>query len=402
MTRKMKDSGVEWIGEIPEGWELGRTWQAFKVNKVIAGDQADKFPRLSLSNAGVIERDKYDGKGESPADYGTYQIIPKHQFVFNFMGLEQDAIYRRVGIAPITGLVSAGYMEAEYSAERVDPLYGYYLFRYMENDQIFKQYGTGIRSNLNKKQFLNIPFLYPALNEQKEIARLLDDKVKKIDDIIAETQQSIEELKKYKQALITEVVTKGLDANVEMKDSGIEWIGTIPVSTKLRKIKTFLKVKNGKEIKEDTGEISVYGSGGAFKKTNEIIYDRASVLFGRKGTIGKPLLVKEPFWTVDTMFYTQIMETLVELKWVYYLFTVLPWEYHTTQTALPSIVGTDVENIKVPYVSLRNQKKIVDYLDKKTDQIDSLIMTKQQVVFEYQKYKNMIIYEYVTGKRYIK
>ena len=104
----MKDSGVEWIGEIPESWEISKVRRGFRVSKTIAGDKANELPRLSLSNAGVLERPKYDGFGESPADYATYQIIQVGQFVFNFMGLEQDSLYRRVGISPMTGLVSAG------------------------------------------------------------------------------------------------------------------------------------------------------------------------------------------------------------------------------------------------------------------------------------------------------
>lgn len=408
----MKDSGVEWIGEIPEEWETRRLKYILSERKE-KNDPIVTKNILSLSvEKGVFPyAEKTGGGNKAKEDLTAYKVTHPEDIVLNSMNILAGA----VGLSKYTGVVSPVYYTLYSEKKEIDINYYYLLFQTqafqksllgLGNGIMMKESSNGklntIRMRIPMDKLNSVILPIPDIETQNRIVDKLNSKLKVIDDIIAETQQSIEELKKYKQALITEVVTKGLDANVEMKDSGIEWIGTIPVSTKLRKIKTFLKVKNGKEIKEDTGEISVYGSGGAFKKTNEIIYDRASVLFGRKGTIGKPLLVKEPFWTVDTMFYTQIMETLVELKWVYYLFTVLPWEYYTTQTALPSIVGTDVENIKVPYVSLRNQKKIVDYLDKKTDQIDSLIMTKQQVVFEYQKYKNMIIYEYVTGKRYIK
>ncbi|MDG6143221.1 restriction endonuclease subunit S [Lactococcus formosensis] len=222
---KMKDSGVEWIGEIPEDWDIGKVNRALKHVKEVAGDKHGLYPRLSLAKSGVIERPKYDGNGQAPADYNTYQIVPKQQFVFNLMGLEQDSDYRRVGVPEKSGPLSSGYVRMDNNSDVLNVKYGYYYFLTLESYRIFNAYGTGIRSTLNGKQLEKLPLILPAIDEQQKIADFLDSKIALIDQIIADTKRSIEELKAYKQSLITETVTKGLDPNVPMKDSGVEWIG---------------------------------------------------------------------------------------------------------------------------------------------------------------------------------
>ncbi|EMF0275380.1 restriction endonuclease subunit S [Enterococcus hirae] len=409
MNRKMKDCGVGWIGEIPESWELRKLKYILderkeKNNPVIT----DNILSLSIEKGVFPYSEKTGGGNKAKDDLTAYKVARPNDIVINSMNILAGA----VGISNYTGAVSPVYYTLYSSSSSVNIKYYYYLFLTETFQKSLLGLGNGImmkesangklntirmRISMDKLASLYLPIL--SYQEQERIVKRIDSFVKRIDAIISETQQSIDELKKYKQALITETVTKGLDKNVEMKDSGIEWIGQVSKQSTLKRIKSFLKVKNGKEIENDGGEIPVYGSGGIFKWTDEVIFNKPSVLFGRKGTIGKPLFVENPFWTVDTMFYTDIDTRVAEPMWVYYVLNILPWDYYSTQTALPSIVGSVIENIKVPYTGLHEQRKIVSYLNGKIKSLDNLIQKKEQMIIGLMEYKNAEIYEYATGKK---
>lgn len=196
-----------WLGFVPKTWKIERVGRALRYRKDIAGDRHVCYPRLALSKEGVVERAKYDGKGQSPADYNTYQIVPAGQFVFNLMGLEQDSDYRRVGIPRTTGLLSSGYVRMDVNDDVLYSQFGYYYFLMFENQRVFNAYGNGIRSTLNGKQLEQLPLLLPPLSEQREIASFLDNKMEKIGHIIHKKHRLIVDLKSYKDSLIYEVVT---------------------------------------------------------------------------------------------------------------------------------------------------------------------------------------------------
>lgn len=425
MTRTMKDSGIEWIGEIPEDWNIEYSKRAFQVDKNIAGSQADEYPRLSLSNQGVIERSKYTGGGESPADYATYQIIPEGEFVFNFMGLEQDSVYRRVGIAPISGLVSAGYMKAIHNPKVINAQYGYYFFRFMEQDQLFKPYGTGIRSNLNKQQFLSIPLLLPPLSEQEKIASILDEKVARIDAIIADTKQSIEELKKYKQSLITETVTKGLDKDVSMKDSGIEWIGQIPEDWEVVKLKYLLNTdlqygvnKPGviyTETKpryiritdiDDNGNLKVEDKQSYIEEDFEkYLIKKRDILIARSGaSVGKSYLHKNDGQFVFAGYLIKIECNLSKIlpEFLYYYLNSSNFslwkKFISTSSTIENIAADKYKELPIIVPNINYQLTILNFLDSKTQRINQMIQNKEALIAKYEEYKKSIIYEYVTGK----
>ena len=186
-----------------------------------------------------------------------------------------------------------------------------------------------------------------------------------------------------------------------MKDSGVQWIGLIPDDWETEVLKNFVKVNNGKEIEKEEKEYSenaipVYGSGGIFKYTNEYLFTGKSVMFGRKGTLGKPLYVDDTFWTVDTMYYLTAKEN-VDMKYIYYQLSAFDWIPFITQTALPSIVASEVVSTKFPFPqSISQQKKIADFLDKKCSEIQSAIDNTKQTIEEYKKLKQAVITKAVT------
>lgn len=391
LTKKMKDSGIKWVGEIPEDWLLV------------------KYKRFAKSGMGVtlLKSDLLDR--ETADSIPVYSATQENEF---FGYTENKKLLLECGdlVIPARGNSIGHIKVVDKTATSTQTTIYSKVFSNEINIMFLKYCSDGLKDNWFKfddtaipqitvNQVNNNPVPYPSLKEQEKIVKILNKITQKVDNILKQTQQSIKELKKYKQSLITEAVTKGLDPNVEMKDSGVEWIGAIPSRWGLNQIKTVAKVMNGKKIETDDGHIPVFGSGGVFKYTNTKLYDRESVLFGRKGTIGKPLIVNQPFWTVDTMFYTHIFENRAFPKWLYYILISLPWDVYSTQTTIPSIVGSEIESIRIPVPAIEEQQQIVQYLDNKISTIDRLIEDKTKVIEELENYKKSLIYEYVTGKK---
>ncbi|WP_449403870.1 restriction endonuclease subunit S [Exiguobacterium artemiae] len=222
------------------------------------------------------------------------------------------------------------------------------------------------------------------------------------ESIIKNKEKLIDLLKEQRQSIITESVKKGLNSNVKMRDSDIDWIGEIPKHWETKRLKYCFKVMNGKEIEieldiNDKLGINVYGSGGLFKKTSQMLFEGESVLFGRKGTIGKPLYVNDSFWTVDTMYYTKFYKDS-HPKWFFYLLLVYPWDMIITKTALPSVVGSDVANTVCAVPPLKEQVAIAKYLTLKDDEYFNLFNNINSQIKKLKEYRQALIYEAVTGK----
>lgn len=184
----------------------------------------------------------------------------------------------------------------------------------------------------------------------------------------------------------------------KMKESGVDWIGTIPTHWKVSAGKRLAVVYSGKAIDGDgtVGEINVYGSGGAFKKTNVAMYSGEAVIFGRKGTIGKPLYVNDDFWAVDTIYYAVSSEDRALVKYLYYFLKVFDWEPYITHTAVPSIVANEVFEASFVQPPLDEQALIVSYLDANCGRIDEIINEAKASIVECEQWKASVIYEGVT------
>lgn len=190
----------------------------------------------------------------------------------------------------------------------------------------------------------------------------------------------------------------GYKAYPEYKESGIEWLGKVPTGWEVRRLKFMAAIQNGrdyKEVESDEG-FPVIGSGGQFTWASNFLYEGESVLFGRKGTINKPLHINSRFWTVDTMFYS-IIQPSVFGRYLYYSSTIIHYEKLATQTALPSITQHDLGNYWLCHPSLDEQKNIANFLDHNTKQIDRLIEKKQELIAKLHEQRTAIINQAVTG-----
>jgi type I restriction enzyme S subunit len=390
-----KNSSVEWLGEIPEHWEVLANKHIFSLKKNQVGKKSDDYDLLSLTLKGVVVRNLENG-GKFPAEFDTYQEVKKGDFVFCLFDVEETP--RCVGLSDFDGMITGAYTVMEPN-ENFDKRFLYHYYLNLDADKRMKPLYTGLRNTISKDNFFAFKTFVPPLKEQTKIAEFLDDKATKIEDAIAIKEQQINLLKERKQILIHKAVTQGLNPNVKLKDSGVDWIGEIPEHWEVKRLKHCLNINNGsdyKHIQTDEG-YPVIGSGGQFAYASEYMYDGEVVFLGRKGTIDKPLYFKGKFWAVDTMFYANTKNGNI-VKFLYYLATTLPFSYYSTATALPSMTQSDLNNHPISRPPIDEQKKIVEYIENATNKIDTAIILKQQEIEKLKEYKSSLINSVVTGK----
>ncbi|EAK4448132.1 hypothetical protein CYI58_00750 [Campylobacter upsaliensis] len=381
-----KPSSIKWLGEIPKHWEVTKFKYFYRSNMgetILTQDlETDGIPVYSAT-----EEDKFFGKIKNPVN-----ILNVNDFVIPARGtIGAIKIVKEKSTCTQTTIFSKQFKD-------INPYYVYYfLLGYRKF--LFEFIQTAI-PQITISQVNENPIILPPLQEQKEIAEFLDSKCEKIQNYIDKKQNLITLLQEKKQALINEVVTKGLNPNIEFKNSDIEYLGLIPHHWEVRRMKFMASIHNGREqteIADENGIYPIYGSGGILGKSMYFIYDKPSVLLGRKGTIDKPLFVEEPFWTIDTMFYTSISKIVLP-KYFYYLCLTIDFQFYISGSAIPSMTQYDLANISFALPPLQEQKQIANFLDEKCEKINSAIEKTKRQIELIKEYKNTLINEAVCGR----
>lgn len=426
----MKYSGVEWIGEIPEDWEI--TTYRRLLNRRKEYDDQDKQV-LSLTIQGV--KVKNENYGKMAEDFTGHQIVKQGDLVFTPRDFDATPILS--GIAPCDGCISNLYfvLYPHNISETFIPFINYFMWGVKWGGDIWKRLSYGMRFSYNFQQFGALPIAVPPIDTQRRIADFLDDKCGKIDRYIEKQQQIIDKLKEYKQAVITETVTKGLDPDVPMKDSGIEWIGMIPEHwgvAKLANLFTFLggyafnsdlyvsetenlivRIGNVKNDRLLFDANPVYISDDLAEQVIKFKLQCGDILFTMTGTKGK-----------RDYFYTLILDNFhIQTKNLYLNQRVgcfrkkahIHAEYYNyllkdnrildsiflyeTGTANQGNLGIDsINRTKVHLPPYDEQIMIANYLKEKCSRIDAVIAKKEVAINKSTEYKKSLIYEAVTGK----
>lgn len=222
--REMKDSGVEWIGEIPDDWEIIANKHLMKKVKNIRTQYTGEDV-LSLTMRGVIVRDLDNPSGKMPATFDGYQFVEAGNLLMCLFDI--DVTPRCIGLIKNDGVCSPAYSQFKLGTI-ADASYYYYYYLNLDNTKELLHLAKNLRHSLTEEQLGAVPTVLPPMKEQQKIAFFLDEKLAQVETLIANVQKQIEKLKAYKQSLITEVVTKGIDPTVPMKDSCIDWIGEMP------------------------------------------------------------------------------------------------------------------------------------------------------------------------------
>lgn len=410
---KYKESGVDWIGEIPESWETQRLKLVLKERNE-SNDPVKTDFILSLTNdRGVIPySEKGDIGNKAKDDISGYKLAYPNDIVLNSM----NVVIGSVGISNYFGAVSPVYYMLNKRNEKDDIRYYNYIFQSKEFQNKLKGYGNGIleiRMRIPMIKLNSIKLPVPSSEEQKKIADLLDKKCLQIDELISVQEQESEKLKEYKTAVITKAVTKGLDDSVAMKDTGIAWIGEIPEHWNCDRLKFFYRNRNEKFDGSDVPYFALENveswsgvyidSDSEYDKTQSNMVYAGDVVFGKlRPYLAKSLLVKEKQCCSSefAIFYDK-KETSAE--YLHYLM-LSHWfvnivDSSTYGTKMPRANIEFIKNMVIPYPSYDEQKSICDWIKVRLAQINDLIAIKNKKIEELKTYKKSMIYEYVTGKR---
>ena len=434
MSREMKQSGVPWIGEIPKTWEIRKVKDVF-VRKNEKAHQ-DYPVILSLARAGVKVRDVSTNEGQMAESYYDYNPVEPFDLLVNPMDLYSGA---NCSMSLVSGVISPAYVNLRAKGGACSRFYDYY-FKTQYWSMAFFAHGKGIsfdnRWTLGVDTLFryNVPF--PSVLEQQKIASFLDKKCSEIDEMIALQEKIVEELKAYKQSVITEAVTKGLNPDVPMKDSGIEWIGEIPDDWGVMKfhricsvITDFVASGSFESLRVNvpyldspdyamlvrTVDLSCKGRSSEKVYISKHSYDflRNSNLFGGEvvlpnigASVGDVYIVPTLYERMSLAPNSIMFKTNFNDKFFYYYFYSLVGKqsiYNIAQsTAQPKFNKTELRELRVCCPPLTIQDKIVNYLDNKCTEIDNLISIKLSKIDSLKEYKKSIIYEYVTGKKEVK
>lgn len=409
--REMKDSGIEWVGAIPQDWKTDRLqWHLKEIN--VSNNPIQTKNILSLTiEAGVIPYAEKGNQGnKAKEDYCQYKIAFPDTLVINSM----NVIIGAVGISQYFGCVSPVYYVFE-PIEGTDLRYIYYLFTNTGFQKEMRKYAKGIleiRLRISSNDMLKRIVPSPPFKEQQRIADYLDKMCAEIDTVLEKTRASIEEYKKLKQAVITQAVTKGIRGDRPMKDSGIEWIGEISQDFEIVKLKWLCDVLDQfrspvtADKRNQNADVlyDYYGASGAIDKIDGYTIDDHVMLIGEDGANLRmrnlPIMyeINGKAW-VNNHAHILKPKTGVDFYFIFYALEALDLNYYITGSAQPKLSQDNLRNIWVPITDFTGQKRIAAYISDVCDEFDCLIAKKQQYLTEIENYKKSLIYEYVTGKK---
>lgn len=415
--RKMKDSGVAWLESIPETWNLLQLGSLFLEHKhKNVGMQSSNL--LSLSYGKIIQKNINATDGLLPESFEGYNVIDAGDIVLRLTDLQNDQRSLRVGLCgESSGIITSAYTTLRRRNDALNSKYFYYLLHSYDIRKGFYGMGAGVRQGLNYAGVRKIMLTVPPESEQTAIAECLDRKTAQVDALISNVQAQIEKLKAYKQSLITEVVTKGLDPNVPMKDSGVEWIGEIPEDWEVVKTGRLFKENNRSPIGNDI-PLSLSQADGlvATDDMKESALKTSSYDNWKRVEIGD--LVLNRFKAHLGVLFAANLTGIVSFHYGVYEAkrSLVPkfYEYLYHSNQYKAILGNASNGMVVGLQNLSNlgfystyslyppyaeQEKLVSHLDKKCSEIDELITVKQAKIEKLEQYKRSLIYEYVTGKK---
>jgi type I restriction enzyme S subunit len=417
-----KSTEVEWINEIPTHWDCLRGKFLF-VNRKDLNRSFQESNLLSLTLQGVLNKNMDSNDGLRPMDYNTYQIFEKDDLVFKLIDLENIST-SRVGIVHERGIMSPVYIRLE-SSKKINSKFSYYFFYNLYKQNIFNFLGSGVRSSLTPSNLLELKIPLPSKEEQNQIINFLDVKTHLIDKLISIKESKISLLKEQSKSLINQYVTKGLNSNVLMKYSGVEWIGEIPKDWGFVKVGHYTNVVRGGSprpsgdpkyfngdfihwitVKEVTSKQSKFIVDTDTKLTEEgmkqsrVLEPETLVLSNSGATLGVPGILKIKGCINDGVVSFLNISPLVFRDYLYY--------FWTTQTSIlleqqsgygqPNLNIDIVSNIRFPLPPVIEQNQIVELLDIKTKEFEDLIQLEQKKIILLKEYRQSLISEVVTGK----
>ena len=415
----MKNSRIEWIGEIPDDWNLIKVGSIFQCRNEKVNDT--DYPPLSVAKGGVVPQ--MDSVAKSDAN-DNRKLVLQNDFVINSRSDRKQSC----GYSTLKGSVSLINTVLYTTNNKIIlPQYTDYLMKNYGFAEEFYRWGHGIVADLwttRWQEMKSIVLPIPSIDIQQKIADYLDKKCAAVDRLIENQRAQIEKLKEYKHSVITEAVTRGLDPSAPLKDSGIEWLGKIPVKWNVNRLK-YRTTYNDEILKDSTPqeEIIRYVEIGSVSLENGVekieeyafkdapsrarrIAKKDDIIISTVRTYLKAIAsIKEEQLIVSTGFCVLRSNNQINNKYLeYFCKSNLFTEYVSANSygiSYPAINASSLVAFHIIEPLIEEQQQIADYLDKKCEEIDKLIAIKQQKIETLTEYKKSLIYEYVTGKKQV-
>lgn len=420
-----KDSGIEWIGEIPKGWNVSKI--GYHLKWFSKKNEPDKEVLSVYRELGVVKKnERDDNHNRTPLDLTQYKYVRPGDLVINKMKAWQGS----VGVSDFEGIVSPAYFVYEFTSKMINKKYLHHLLRGCYKDEMMRL-SDGIRVgqwDLSSYKFERMPIILPPLHEQQRIADFLDTKCSILDRTIDAVSRQIEDLEKYKKALITKTVTKGICKKGEperaMKDSGVEWIGEMPEEWSVKPFKALAGMKGSSEytvrdiVDEGEGAILLSPSNINDNKLNlskrtyisQKKYDksttkiqRGDLIFTKTASVGKCVIYdsNEPAMPNPQLVVLKNIKCLSKFLYYSMVSDVMqaPAKMYVYGSVIPTISQLNLGRIKIPVPSPEEQQQIADYLDEKCKNIDNRVQKRRQQLEWLKEYKKSLIFDYVTGKK---
>lgn len=429
------DSGVQWIREVPKNWTRVRCKDVLRETKIQVGEDSSKYTLLSLTINGIIVRDLSESKGKFPKEFNTYKIVKPNELVFCLFDVDETP--RTVGLVTQEGMLTGAY--SVFSVRNVDVNFLYRYFISLDDRKALKPLYRGLRKVIPLPAFLSMPIYLPSLSEQRAISDWLDAKCADIDAAIELQQRMIDKLKAYKTAVIHQAVTKGLDKNANLKDSGVQWIGEVPEHWEVCKIKNIglfysgLVNKRGDDFNvEETDKFAYYipftnifnnveidvtqlrkVKVNPVEAQNEAKENDIFFLMSSEDTegIGKTAVLRELIAEYKPLYLNSFCKGLritsneVDAIFLNYFMSSDAGNTYCRLQANGfiriNLRLTKLVDCPVLLPPLAEQRAIADWLDAKCADIDATIALKEQKQEKLKAYKKTIIFEYVTGKKQV-
>ena len=392
-----KPSGIEWLGDVPAHWEVTRLKGCVTNITDLTREQLDDELYLALEHV-ESWTGRVNGAGDGVSFSGQVKRFQAKDVLFGKL---------RPYLAKVTCPKRSGVCVGEFLVLRphdahLSPFYLEQLLRSKPVIDAIDSSTFGAKMPRADWQFIgDLLFPLPPIAEQRAIVKYLDHADARIRRYIDAKQKLIALLEEERQALISRAVTRGIDHNVRLRPSGVEWLGDVPAHWEVRRLKTACRFAYGDTLTTDMrriGNVPVYGSNGRVGIHSSANTKAPCVVIGRKGSFGKVNFVMRPIFAIDTTFFIDERYSSNNLRWIFYLLGCLGLDAVTKDSAIPGLGREDAYKQIVPLPPLAEQRAIVKYLDRATGDIDTAIARARRQVELLQEYRARLIADVVTGK----
>lgn len=413
---KYKESGIPWIGNIPEHWEV-RMLSQLSQEYFVSNKDIKHQNLLSLSYGRIIQKKIDTTEGLLPASYDTYQVIRRENIVLRLTDLQNDHKSLRVGLSMQEGIITSAYLTLA-SRSNVNPKFLYFSLHTADIKKVFYGMGSGLRQNLNWKELRKLCLLLPSLAEQEAIVAYLEEKVAQMDSLAAKQEAQIAYLRELKQAIIARAVTQGLDPHAPLRPSGIPWIGNIPEHWEVQRLGRCFGENRSLNSDLECTEAYKFNYGSLIRKDeninpqelvdtytkytllreNDIIINGLNLNYDfvtqrvaiatQKGIITSAYLTLSPRRGINHNYYCLLFKAMDSMKL-----------FHGMGSGIRLTLSyKDLKNQCLPLPPLSEQEAIVTYINRKTEEIDHLIAMTEQEIARIRELKQTLIADVVTGR----